>query len=218
MPFSTRSAAAPRIRTRIGAVLAVPLFLAACGGPAEPVWAPEAEVQKARYIHDAPPSITLFTVVSTRNGSGAHSALLINGDERLLFDPAGTFELPFAPERNDVHFGMSERALDVYIDYHARETFDVWVQEVPVTLEQARIATELVKDYGAVPKAQCSLSITRVLKQVPGFEETRVTYFPVSFSNKFAEATGVAPTVISDTDADKNHNVLFTASEDAPDG
>ncbi|MXQ09594.1 hypothetical protein GQ651_17245 [Alphaproteobacteria bacterium GH1-50] len=198
--------------------LALLLFLSACGGPAEPVWAPDDAVARARYVHDAPPSVTLFTVVSTRNGSGGHSGLLINGDERILFDPAGTFRLPFAPERNDVHFGMTKRAVDVYIDYHARETFDVVVQEAPVTLDQARRLTALVKDYGAVPKAQCSLSIARILQDVPGFEGVRTTYFPNSLSEQFGEATGATRRVISDDDADKNHNVLMVASQSRPQG
>lgn len=192
--------------------------LAACGGPAEPVWAPDAAVEKARYTHDAPPSITLFTVVSTRNGSGGHSGLLINARERILFDPAGTFSLPFAPERNDVHFGITERALDVYIDYHARETFDVHVQEVPVAQAQAERIAALAKAYGAVPKAQCSVSIASILRQVPGFEGIRSTYFPVSLSRNFQDVTGVAPIVISDDDADKNHNVLFVESAEELDG
>ena len=198
--------------------LALLLLLAACGGPAEPVWAPDEAVARARYVHDAPPSVTLYTVVSTRNGSGGHSGLLINGDERLLFDPAGTFRLPFAPERNDVHFGMTDRAVDVYIDYHARETFDVVVQEAPLTLDQARRLTALVKAYGAVPKAQCSLSITRILGDVPGFGDIGVTYFPNTLSERFGRITGATRRVISDDDADKNHNVLFEAAEGRPQG
>ena len=83
------------------------------------------------------------------------------------------------------------------------------VQEVEVTAEQARIAAALVKDYGAVPKAQCTVAITRVLKQVPGFEDVGVTYFPNSVSRQFEEITGVAPTIITDEDADKDHNVIF---------
>ncbi len=133
-----------------------------------------------------------------------------------MFDPAGTFSLPSAPERNDVHFGMTERAVAVYIDYHARETFDIHVQEVPVTPEQARIAATLVKEYGAVPKAQCSLAVTRVLSKVPGFEDMAVTYFPVSVSRQFAELSGVSPVVISDDDADKTHSVRITDGADKP--
>ena len=60
--------------------------LTACG--AEPKWAPDEAVAKAHFVAEAPRSITLFTVVSTRSGSGAHSGLLINASEQVMFDPA----------------------------------------------------------------------------------------------------------------------------------
>lgn len=198
-------------------LLLLPLWLAACGGPAEPVWAPEDAIRKYAYTHGGPPEITLYTVVSTRNGSGAHSGLLISTpSERILFDPAGTFQLPFTPERNDVHHGITENALKVYIDYHARETFDVIEQRIQVSPEQAYMAAKLAKEYGAVPKAQCSLSITRILRRVPGFDSLSVTYFPVTTSKRFGSLPGVSTRVISDDDADKNHNVLFNATRSAP--
>ena len=175
------------------AVLAL-VALAACGGPAEPRWAPDAAVAEAHYTHPGPPTLTLFTVVAKGTGSGAHSGLMISGSERVMFDPAGTFKLPFAPERNDVHYGMTPRALDVYIDYHARETYDVVRQEVVVTPEQAAIAMRLAQSYGAVPKAQCSLSITRILSQVPGFESIPVSYFPVATMKRFGALPGVTTT------------------------
>lgn len=187
------------------------VILAACAGPAEPIWAPDEAVERAVYRYDGPSELILYTVVSKRNRTGAHSGLLINADQRILFDPAGTFSLPFVPERNDVHYGMTPRALSVYIDYHARETYDVIEQRLIVTPEQARLAAKLVQEYGAVPKAQCSLSITRILRQIPGFESTRVSYFPVPTSRAFGELPGVRARVITDDDADKNHNVLFRA-------
>lgn len=202
---------------RVIALLLLPLVVAACGGPAEPVWAPEELVRKYSYQHDGPPEVRLYTVVSTRNGSGAHSGLLINAPgERVLFDPAGTFQLPFTPERNDVHYGMTENAVKVYIDYHARETFDVIEQRIAVSPEQAAAAARLVKEYGAVPKAQCSLAITRVLRQIPGFDSVPVSYFPTSTSRRFGALPGATTRVISDDDADKNHNVLFEAVKNGP--
>lgn len=198
------------------ALLILPLILLACGGPAEPVWAPEEAVRKFAYRHEGPPEIRLYTVVSKRNGSGAHSGLLISTpSERILFDPAGTFSLPFTPERNDVHYGMTENAVKVYIDYHARETFDVIEQRLQVSSEQAYQLARLVKDYGAVPKAQCSVSITSVLREVPGFETIPVSYFPVSTSKAFGLLPGVSTRLITDDDADKNHNVLLVASKAA---
>jgi len=65
------------------------LAVAACS-TAEPTWAPDAALASAHYVAPGPKTITLFTVVSTRSGSGAHSGLLINGSERVMFDPAGT--------------------------------------------------------------------------------------------------------------------------------
>lgn len=188
------------------------LGLSACGGPAEPTWAPQSDLQKYSYRHEAPPSITLYTVVSRSSGSGAHSGLLINASERIIFDPAGTFELPFTPERNDVHFGMTPRAVAVYIDYHARQTYDVIEQRLAVTSKQAELIAKNARAYGAVPKAQCTLAITRILKDVPGFETVPVGYFPKRASAWFAEQAGVQTRLITDDDADKNHNVLFNAS------
>lgn len=156
--------------------------------------------------------ITLYTVVSTASGSGAHSGLMINGTERIMFDPAGTFKLSFTPERNDVHFGMSPRAVSVYIDYHARKTYDVIEQRLPVTAQQAEMIAKAARAYGAVPKAQCALAITRILKDVPGFETIPVGYFPKRAKEWFDAQPGVQTRVISDDDADKNHNVLFDAS------
>ena len=189
------------------------LFLIGCGGPAEPRWAPDDEILKYAYRDDGPTELRLYTVVSTRNGSGAHSGLLISTPrERILFDPAGTFKLPFAPERNDVHYGITPRALAVYIDYHARETYDVIEQRIPVTAAQADKIAQLAKAYGPVPKAQCSVAINRILQQVPGFEAMRITYFPNATRDQFALLPGVTTRVISDDDADKNHNVLFAAA------
>ncbi len=188
------------------------LCLAACGGPAEERWAPDDDIRKYAYQPDGPPEVRLYTVVSKRSGSGAHSGLLITTPrERILFDPAGSFKLPFAPERNDVHFGMTPRALAVYIDYHARETYDVVEQRLSVTSEQAEQIAQLAKSYGAVPKAQCSVSINRILQQVAGFESMQVTYFPVTTSQRFGQLPGVQTRTITDDDADKNHNVLIEA-------
>ena len=189
--------------------LFVLLFLAACGGPAEPVWAREAAVKRATYVHEGPARVTLFTVVATRNGSGGHSGLMINGRERVMFDPAGTFKVPFVPERNDVLIGMTPRALAAYVDYHARAEWNVRVQEVDVTSAQAEALIAAVKAYGAVPKAQCSLAITRVLSDVQGFESLRVGYFPNALSRDFGALPGVRERLVTDATADTSHNVIF---------
>lgn len=187
--------------------LLVLLSLAACG--AEPKWASEEAVQAARYVHDGPPSVTLYTVVGSKTGTGAHSGLMISGSERIMFDPAGTWYHPYLPERNDVHFGITPKIVSFYIDYHARETFNVIEETAPVSLEVAELLIRRAKAYGAVPKAQCAASISEILKGVPGFAAVRPTWYPKQLSAAFAKAPGVTRRVITDDDADNNHGVLL---------
>lgn len=190
------------------------LSLAACG--ADSVWAPEDRVQAARYVHDGPTAITLFTVINNRSDSGAHSGLMINGSERIMFDPAGTWNHPRIPERNDVHYGITPRIVNFYIDYHARETFRVVEQTVVVSPGVAELVAQRAKDYGAVPKAQCANSISSILRGVPGFEGIRNTWYPNKLMEDFAKIPGVTGRVIYDEDADKNHGVLLVQSSQAP--
>ncbi|MDJ0640261.1 MAG: hypothetical protein QNJ20_15655 [Paracoccaceae bacterium] len=192
------------------------MLLAACGS-AEPRWASDDALRQHTYRPTTQPEIRLYTVISRRSGSGAHSGLLITTpQERILFDPAGTFEVPFAPERNDVHYAMSPRALEVYIDYHARETYDVVEQRLSITPSQANRIAALAKAYGPVPKAQCSLAINRILRQVAGFESLRVTHFPNATRERFQAIPGVRSRVISDDDTDWNGDVLVQAGRSRP--
>ncbi len=198
-----------RVRAAAAAVASVAV-LSGCVG--DPVWAPEEEVMRALHYVEGPSKITLFTVQATRNGNGAHTGLMVSDTHRALFDPAGTFYFPGAPERNDVHYGVTDRVLAVYIDYHARETYDVVVQEVVVPPEVAAEAMRLIQSYGAVPKAQCALATSRVLSQLPGFESIPVTWSPNRISEAFAQLPGATFERITDDDADSNHGVLFNAA------
>lgn len=169
-------------RLCLAAALVLPLLTGAC---AESVWAPDAEVQQALYRHDGPPALTLFTVINNRSGEGAHSGLMVNGSQRVVFDPAGSFNHPQLPERNDVVFGMTPRAHLFYIDYHARETYHVIEHTIRVTPEQAEAALRLVQTEGPVAPAACSSSIARVMRQIPGFESFRGGVFPKQTMRSF---------------------------------
>jgi hypothetical protein len=193
---------------RVTCLIASLWLLAGCAGPAEPKWASDADVARARYVHDAPPSITLITVISNSTGSGAHSALLINADERIIFDPAGTWYHPHLPERNDVHYGMSDPVFDFYIDYHTRVTYHTIVQTVQVSPEVARQAKILAQAYGAVPKAQCAISVGRILDGVPGFEDAPNGYSPKALTKYFDGLPGVTRREFRDFDSDDNSGVI----------
>ena len=193
----------------------VSLFgLSACG--ATSVYAPQGAVDAARYVAEPPTSITLYTVINNRSGAGAHSGLLINASQQVMFDPAGSFKHPRVPERNDVHYGITPRIVNFYIDYHARETFRVIEQTVVVSPGVAELIKQRAEAYGAVPQAQCSNSISAILNGVPGFESLGSTWYPKKLSDAFGKLPGVKSRTITDDSADKNHGVLLVQAGEAP--
>lgn len=193
--------------------LSLPLALAACG--AEPVWAPDEAVARARYVSNEPTSLTLYTVVSKRNGSGGHSALMINASQRVLFDPAGTFKVGSVPERNDLLYGITERMRKLYIDYHARETYDVLAQTILVSPAVAEQALREAQSYGAVNKAFCGNSVSDILKDLPGFENTPRTFSPIRISEAFAAHPGVMTHLYRDGDPDIQTGIVMIDGENA---
>ena len=190
------------------------LGLAACGAPS--TWATDDAVQAARYVAGPPTSITLFTVVNNSSGSGAHSAILVNASERVIFDPAGSWHHPKLPERNDVHFGMTDKAIAFYIDYHARKSYDVIEQTILVSPEVAELVLQRVKDNGPVSKSMCTAATSGVLRGVPGFESLPSTWFPKQLSKAFGDLPGVTTRTITDDDDDSNHGVLIVQSNGDP--
>lgn len=136
------------------------------------------------------------------SGNGAHTSLLINASQRVLFDPAGSFKQQVMPERNDVLFGVTPRLEKFYVSYHARETYYVIGQTVDMSPEVAEQAFNLALQAGPVPQAQCARSTSRMLRQLPGFEGIRQTWGPNKIMEDFAELPGVETTEYWEDDAD----------------
>lgn len=181
------------------------LLLAGCG--AEEVWAPDAVVQQAAYRHDGPTRLTLFTMINNSSGAGAHTSLMVNASQRVIFDPAGSFAHPKIPERNDVVFGVTPAVADGYTRYHARETFHVKVQEVDVSPEVAEGVMRAVMSYGPVPDAQCALSTSTVLSQFfPG--QISRGWYPKKLADQFDQLSGVQTRTLREYDSDDNSRVL----------
>ncbi len=171
------------------ALVALFLFLAACTKPA--VWAPEADVLAARYVHPGPASISLFTIVSNSSGNGDHAALMINASQRVLFDPAGSWRHPLSPERHDVHFGFTEAQLGRYTRYHARGSHRVRIQHLELPPETAETILALAQRAGPVPNGHCARAIGAIFRQVPGLQHMPVAFPPNTLSNAFATIRGV---------------------------
>ncbi len=184
--------------TRRAFVVGAPFALAACSS--DPVWAPDAAVNAATYRSGGPSALTLFTVKNTGSDNGAHSALLIDGSQRVLFDPAGSFEADVSPERNDVLFGFSPAVERAYVSYHARREFYVVIQTIAVPAPVAEQAMRLAFANGAEPKAHCTRATSRLLRQLPGFDAIGGTWFPNNLSDAFGAISGVATREVREQD------------------
>lgn len=165
--------------------------LAGCAQVPEIPYASDARVAEAAYRAPGPNTFTIFTMVSNRSGQGAHTALMINGTERVIFDPAGSFVNVRVPEQDDVLFGVTPAVLAGYKSAHARSTFHVVSQTIEVTPEQAAIAMRLAVSNGAVARAFCTQATTGLLRQVPGFGDINQTFFPTRLMEQIATRPGV---------------------------
>ncbi|QBF33538.1 hypothetical protein [Thalassococcus sp. S3] len=174
------------------AVLACAVLAACSTKPV--VYAEDSAIAAVSYRDGSPPSLTLITVINNRTGSGAHTGLLINASERVLFDPAGSFVHNRTPERHDVLYGMSPVMEQAYKSAHARSTFHVVSQKIIVTPEQAEMAYRLALQAGPIPDAYCTSSTTSILRQIPGFESLSSTMFPKRLMEDFERIPGVETT------------------------
>ncbi|MCX7566924.1 hypothetical protein OS189_11290 [Sulfitobacter sp. F26169L] len=155
---------------------------------------PQQAIEAAIYPHRGQPKITLITMINNRTGSGGHSALLVQGTQSVMFDPAGSFEHDDVPERGDVLYGMSPRWIQVYKSAHARTNYHVVSQEFDVTPAQAARAMQLVQAYGSVPSAMCANATSSILKQIPGFQSIRQGYYPLKLMEQAEQLQGVKTT------------------------
>lgn len=138
--------------------------------------------------------MALVTVRNEGDGAGAHSALLIDASERVLFDPFGGWTDPYVAERNDVLHGFSPEAEERYLRYQAQDGYYYVRQEIRTAPMVAEQALELAKGYGPVGMALCSNAVANVLSQLPGFETVGRTYLPDTLSDRFARLPGVTTT------------------------
>ena len=172
------------------------LALGACS--AKSVWAPDDAVAKAVYQHNGPPKLTLLTSFKNETGQGAHTSLMINGSQRVIFNPSGSYNHELTPERHDVLFGITPQMVDLYTDYHTHEDFKahVLVQEIIVSPEVAEMALRAVMANGTAPYAQCSLSTSSILSGLPGFGTIKKTWLPKKLSQQFGAISGVTTRTI----------------------
>lgn len=163
------------------------------------------QIAGARYVSPEPPSVTLMSMVNTKSGRSAHSGLLINGSQQVLYDPAGTFSHSDLPRAGDIHYGMTPRFVDYYERYHARFDYFVEAQKVPVTREAADRIIANAQARGGSFKLECALTAAAVLQPVPPFDQyVHTTLFPESLRQDFARIPGMKAHYVYENDVGKN--------------
>ena len=171
-------------------LVALCLVLTACARPQQPS-ASDAQIAAVSYRDPGPAYIRLYTMINNRSGAGAHSALMVNASQRVIFDPAGSWYSENTAERNDVVYGITPRVAFAYQSAHARSTYHVVIQTVEVSPQVAEQALALVESYGAVPGSFCANATSTILSRIPGFEQIDVTMYPNRLADQFATFPGV---------------------------
>ncbi len=160
--------------------------LAGCGNiPSGPNATVEAAT-RAAYAHDGPPALTLYTMISNRSNAGAHTSLMINASQRVVFDPAGSVRFAAVPEINDVLYGITPPLAEAFASAHARVTYHVRIQTLEVPADVAEKALQLAQQSGPVSKGGCTSSTVGILRQLQGFEGLKPTMFPNKLAEQFA--------------------------------
>ena len=176
---------------RLALGVAVATVLAGCAADMSPD-ATQQEVNAVAFRASGPPSMTLITVVNNRTGAGGHTALVVSGSQRVIFDPAGSFRDERVVERGDVIYGVTPGWLRAFKSAHARSTHHVVSQTVTLTPAQAEKALNLVQSNGAVAGAYCANSTSHILSQIDGYSGIKRTFYPVNLMEQFATYPGVS--------------------------
>lgn len=180
------------------------LISVALSGCAERIYAPDEAVAAARYESAEAPYISLMTMVDRVKEEGAHSAILVNGSQVALYDPAGTFRHPELPERNDVFYGITPRWKEVYEWYHARKTTYVIEQRLPVSRAFADQMIARMEAQGPSPKMFCGVNTSEVLRSFETFSHVPRTFHPDKIMEAFGQVPGVTSREVYQNDTGQN--------------
>ncbi|TMV80903.1 hypothetical protein FGG78_25195 [Thioclava sp. BHET1] len=170
--------------------------LAACGSN-RPVATQDAVTQAAYHDPSDPPSLTVMTTIRNTTGSGAHSSLLINASQRVIFDPAGSFQSPEVPQRGDVLYGITPRRLEAYIRFQSTEGFHVVAERIPVSPEVAQMALNEAIHNGSASQGLCADNVSTLLKKLPGMP-VRTALFPKQVMREVSKMPDAVRTVYYD--------------------
>jgi len=166
-----------------------------------------AEVAAARHVEPSAPFVALLTMVNSESEFGEHSALVINGRQMVIYDPAGSFqeERVGLVRAEDVLYGVRPELVSYYNSYHARNGYFVRMQQIYITVEEANALIAGVQARGAVPQLTCGIAVSDVLNDLPRFASIRTTIMPGGVMRRFGRIDGVVTTDIIEDDVGQNY-------------
>jgi len=145
----------------------------------------------------------LVSMMSTSRDQGAHSALLVNGSQVVIYDPAGSYKHPSTPERGDLHYGITPVMEEVFKRFHARDSHYVQEQKLFVDRAMADAVIARIETQGPSPKMFCAISIADVLNDFDKFGDVPRSFFPGALTKSFAAMPGVQTTYTRESDVGK---------------
>ena len=167
--------------------------------------APAEAITAAAFSNPEPASVSLITMVNASSGFGEHSALLSNGSQQVIYDPAGSFRHSDLPRRNDMVYGITPRYARYYFSYHARFGYYVKVQTLEISREEADAIITHAQARGHVPKLFCATAVSDVLNDFPQFADIPVTFFPGAIMKRVARNDAVNTLIVREDDIGQNY-------------
>lgn len=179
------------------------LALASCTKPDYPR-ASQAQVNQNFFYAGPPFSISLENMVNERNDVSEHTGVLINGSQRVLYDPAGDYYYRGRPRKDDIHYGMTDAWVKTYESFHARLGYYVLKQTKLVSREVADLAIQKAQEEGETYHMLCAMSASTVLQQLPGFQSIHKTISPDALMKEFGKLPDVQTEIIRENDVGQN--------------
>jgi len=188
-------------------VIALVLLAALTACTTNKTTATPAEVVAARHVEPTPPFVALLTMVNSKSGAGEHSALVINGSQMVIYDPAGSFqeERVGLVRAEDVLYGVRPELVSYYNSYHARNGYFVRMQRLDISAVEAEQLIAGAQARGAVPQLTCGIAVSDILNDLPRFSNIRTTIVPGGVMRRFGQIDGVVATDIIEDDVGQNY-------------
>lgn len=188
-------------------VLALALLAALTACTTNKTTATPAEVMAARHVEATPPFVALLTMVNSKSGAGEHSALVINGSQMVIYDPAGSFreDRVGLVRAEDVLYGVRPELVSYYNSYHARNGYFVRMQQLDISAAEAEQLIAGAQARGAVPQLTCGIAVSDILNDLPRFSNIRTTIAPGGVMRRFGQIDGVIASDIIEDDIGQNY-------------